>query len=287
MDTLEGIRRVAPHGFAAVDDHPHPEQLVRFLDEASAQASVRAYKNASIALMRLDGGQRALDVGCGLGDDLLRLASLVGAEGLVVGVDSSQVMLDHARRRTEGAGAPIELRTGTAYALGLADASFDAVRADRLLHFLEAPEAALAELIRVVRRGGRVVVSEPDYDTIAIDTSEPELTARLLDYRRRDGALRMPGRRLRRLFVDAGLEDIEATAHTGLVTDFLVAERMLSMTSSLRTTIRAGALTVAEALRWRAAASRDSQQGRFLLAMTVFTVGGTRANAGQGAIPVT
>jgi ubiquinone/menaquinone biosynthesis C-methylase UbiE len=260
-------------GFAAVDEDPDPADLVAFLD--AAQATAREYKERSYDLLRLAAGQRVVDVGCGAGDDLLRLAERVGADGRVVGVDASLTMLEVARRRVARATAPVELVHGSGNSLALPDCAFAAARADRVLHFLSEPETVMAELVRVVRDGGRVVVSEPDHDTNVLDTSEPALTARLLEYRRRHQQLPTPGRRLRRLFVDAALDDIEVVAVTGVVTSFAVADRLLWLTRSLRAAVEAGAISMADAVRWQTAVSRDDEDGRFFASMTVFTVGGT------------
>jgi len=273
MSMLQSGAAALRRGFAAVDADADPAALVAFLDEAQAMA--REYKQRSYDLMRLGPGQRVLDMGCGAGDDLVRLAERVGAGGRVVGVDPSRVMLEHARRRVAQAAAPVELVRGSAYALALPDRAFDAARADRVLHFLAEPERVIAELVRVVRDRGRVVVSEPDHDTIVLDTSEPALTARLLEHRRRQGHILTPGRRLRRLFAAAALGEIEVVALTGVATSFAVADRLLSLTPSLRTAVDAGAIGLADALRWRTAVTRDDEDGRFLAAMTVFTAGGT------------
>jgi ubiquinone/menaquinone biosynthesis C-methylase UbiE len=261
--------------FADVDGDAAPERLVSFLDEASQQASVRAYKEASFGLLRLARGSRVLDVGCGLGDDLVLLAPRVGPEGRLVGVDQSNVMLRAARARIGGLAVQVELHEGSTLALGMPDASFDAVRADRVLHFLEDGAGAINEMTRVARAGGRVVVSEPDHDTLVVDTSEPELMARILDWRRRRAQLPTPGRRLRRLFADAGLSEIEVVAHAGVVTSLAVAERLLGLGRMAQGAVAAGELSLVEALQWQAAAARDAESGRFLAAMTVFSVGGT------------
>lgn len=103
-------------------------------------------------------GQRLLDVGCGIGDAVLTLAALVGSTGQVVGVDTSEHMIQEARRRSEGTGLPVDYRVGDAQHLEFAEESFDGCYANRVFMYLEDPRLALMEMIRVARRGARIVV---------------------------------------------------------------------------------------------------------------------------------
>lgn len=102
---------------------------------------------------------RVADIGTGTGVLALELAAL----GLdVVGIDRSGGMLDAAREkwRAVEARAPgsVTFRDGDAHALPLDDASVDAAFAHMVLHSLEHPERAVAEMARVVRPGGRVIL---------------------------------------------------------------------------------------------------------------------------------
>jgi SAM-dependent methyltransferase len=101
---------------------------------------------------RVTPGTRLFDAGCGAGL-LALLASLRGAR--VTGLDASADLLAIARERLPGA----ELREGELEALPFADASFDAVTAVNSLFYAADMAAAMRELSRVVRPGGRVVVT--------------------------------------------------------------------------------------------------------------------------------
>lgn len=96
---------------------------------------------------------RALDAACGTGRHTVRLVKL-GHQTL--GVDRSEAMLAVARDRVPGA----ELRTGDLTDLPLEDASVDVAICALALTHLEDPAPAIAELARVVRPGGRVVLSD-------------------------------------------------------------------------------------------------------------------------------
>jgi len=98
------------------------------------------------------------DVGAGTGGVLLQLAR---AAGKVIGVDRSEKMLDVCRQRAAAAGLKnVELRLGDAERLPLADAECDAALSSMLLHHLKDPAAGVMEMARVVKPGGKVVVSD-------------------------------------------------------------------------------------------------------------------------------
>jgi SAM-dependent methyltransferase len=111
-------------------------------------------------------GMRCLDVGCGGGDVTFDLASLVGLTGLAVGVDVDATKIELARQDAEQvAVSNVEFRVGDiAGGLGAADdAEYDVVYARFLLTHLRDPVAAVAEMTRVLRPGGRLVVEDIDF----------------------------------------------------------------------------------------------------------------------------
>jgi ubiquinone/menaquinone biosynthesis C-methylase UbiE/DNA-binding MarR family transcriptional regulator len=97
------------------------------------------------------------DVGCGTGYLARVLAQRVAR---VICVDTSAAMLDKARDNLAGSTAALEFRAGAIEALPLGDAEVDAACAHMVLHHLPEPRQGLAEMARVVRRGGTVAALE-------------------------------------------------------------------------------------------------------------------------------
>lgn len=109
-------------------------------------------------------GAAVLEIGCGHGRTLAALARRVRG-GAVAGVDPSDVMVRHARRRlrAEIARGGAEVHRAEAARLPFADARFDAVLAVHVLHFWPAPLVELREIRRVLRPGGALVLGfRPD-----------------------------------------------------------------------------------------------------------------------------
>lgn len=97
-----------------------------------------------------------LDLACGSGVVARTVAPVVGPAGRVVGVDLRPGMLAVAAALPAAAGAPVEWREGDATALDLADGSFDLVLCQQGLQFFPDRPAALSEIRRVLKKGGRV-----------------------------------------------------------------------------------------------------------------------------------
>lgn len=107
-------------------------------------------------------GDRVLDVGTGPGYLALAASSLVGPGGVAVGIDASPEMIVRARELAARAGSAAEFRLASAAALPFEDGSFDVVVSRLVLHHLpgEVKTKALAEMLRVLRPGGRLLVAD-------------------------------------------------------------------------------------------------------------------------------
>jgi arsenite methyltransferase len=114
-----------------------------------------------VAFAAVEPGQTVLDLGCGAGIDLLLAAERVGPGGRVIGVDMGEAMLERARANIERAGvANVELHQATIEALPLADASVDHVVSNCVINLSPDKPAVFAEIHRVLRPGGRMLVSD-------------------------------------------------------------------------------------------------------------------------------
>ncbi len=178
----------------------------------SADERMAHSKQQSFERMHLQAGQRILDVGCGTGDDTLALATWVGAQGTVHGVDYDAAMIALAwqRCRAESVAATLSYHHANATALPWPDHYFDASRSDRIYQHLLDPVHAFDEQLRVTRPGGRVVVISGDWATLSIDSDEPEIESRYAHFVA-TLAVENPisGHCLRSLFAQRGVLDVQ------------------------------------------------------------------------------
>jgi demethylmenaquinone methyltransferase / 2-methoxy-6-polyprenyl-1,4-benzoquinol methylase len=114
------------------------------------------WRERAADLAALEPGGRALDVACGTGDLAIELARRVGPSGTVVGSDFSEPMLERARAKS----AAVTWEWGNALNLPYPDGGFDAATVGFGARNFSDLDRGLAEMARVVRPGGRVVVLE-------------------------------------------------------------------------------------------------------------------------------
>jgi ubiquinone/menaquinone biosynthesis C-methylase UbiE len=120
------------------------------------QQQLTAARTALLAAASLVEGEQVLDVACGTGLLTFEAARLVGPAGRVTGVDLSGRMIDAARRMP---GINVNFQRMDARKLDLPAASVDAVLCGLGLMYVPDPLAAVTEMLRVLRPGGRVALA--------------------------------------------------------------------------------------------------------------------------------
>lgn len=257
--------------FSHVDAAQEAAALIAALDEQASLPAIQRMRATTAELLRPRLGDRLLDVGCGTGEVVRALAGLVGAHGVVVGVEPSAKMLDEARRRTRDITLRVEFRSGEISQLDFDDATFDGVTCERVFQHLDTPGAALAELLRVTRPGGRIVVTDTDWGLHAIHGADPRLTSRAVECWASDAANGWSGRRLPGLFVDAGMRQPVVVADTITTTDGRRSTGQ-PFTTMAAAAERTGALSADEARTWLAQLAHAGAHGQFFWAVTMFAV---------------
>jgi ubiquinone/menaquinone biosynthesis C-methylase UbiE len=155
-----------------------PAFFIDFLEFLDNQESVKTGRNLSNQKLNISAGQKVLDVGCGIGGATIPIAEITGPTGLAAGVDLSSAMIEYAAKRT--ANRPgIEFRVSDACSVPYPDKFFDLARSERLFLYLPDRLAALKEMMRVVKPGGRVYLVDTDIDSTAVYSQNRALTRKM------------------------------------------------------------------------------------------------------------
>lgn len=225
-----------------------PDRIV-YMDTAAGTTAGMAYKQRFVAALDVGPGQAVVDIGCGPGTDLARLADAVGARGSVVGVDRDARMLAEARHRL----APhpnVELCLGDVHELPLADAGVDRARVDRVLQHVADPAKAVAEVRRVLRPRGLFGMAEPDWDTLAVADDDLETSRRFARFVAGQVRNATIGRDLARLCVQAGLRVRSVDPIAVLFRDFGTADQILGLRRNAARAVQAGKIAENDAEAW-------------------------------------
>lgn len=249
-----------------------------YVDPAYLEAAARLLapeKHRAHALMRLQAGSRALDVGCGPATDTIALAQQVGEKGRVVGVDFDAAMVAAANASAAEAGVSARMHhlRASATALPFPTETFDACHSERLLLHIANYPRAFADMLRVTRRGGWLVCTETDWGTLSIDHPDADIERRLARFKAEQSVHNgFAGRRLYRLFRQAGLHAIEVFASAYPITDPELARYLVRLAYIEQRALAEGVITAAELDQWRAGLAED-----FFCTLTLITVAGCKA----------
>jgi len=155
------------------------EETSRKVEALYLTPDVVTQRGRVLRALELREGERVLDIGSGPGLLANEMAALVGPIGRACGIDISEDMLAMSRKRC--ADKPwTEFKKSDATNLPYPDGSFDAAVSTQVYEYVADIPQALAELYRVIRPGGRVVVLDTDYDSLVIYTESQARMERVL-----------------------------------------------------------------------------------------------------------
>jgi ubiquinone/menaquinone biosynthesis C-methylase UbiE len=260
-------------GFEDVDQSADDRSFFQFLDLADQLPSIAEYRERMLDLCPVTDKSIVLDVGCGLGSEATRIACRLGKTGMAYGVDTSEAMITEARRRTRQSDLPLQFQTSDAQSLTFEDASFDVCRAERVFLYLENPAMAIAEMARVTRRGGHVIVFDFDYGTRFIDSDFAPMTRHIEALLAGDPRNPAIGRELPHLMRKAKLK-VDTIEPVTLLSTVAIARRVYA--AALARGVKTGVFTAVDVEAWWREQEAMEQDGRFYHAQHGYIVAASK-----------
>jgi ubiquinone/menaquinone biosynthesis C-methylase UbiE len=252
------------------------ERLSRRVEAMYPMRDFRRRRELVHGALRAAPGERVLDVGCGPGFYVAELLKRVGPGGAVVGVDSSPQMLGLAARRCEQRG-DAAFHEAEATSLPVDDAGFDAALSVQVLEYVPDVPAALAEMHRALRPGGRLVLWDVDWSTVSWHSADPDRMARVLHAF--DAHLAHPSlpRTLAAQLRSAGFAGVSAEGHVFATTE-LTPDAYGGAILPLIEQFVTGRQEIGEreARAWAAEQRELGERGEFFFACTQFCFSATR-----------
>jgi SAM-dependent methyltransferase len=266
----DSARVFTSSGWRDVDATGDAEFYVRYLDRA-ATGPLRAARREIINALDVRPDSSVLDVGSGVGEFLIELAEAVPGVR-AVGIDASETLVSTAKSRAEAAGVAVQFSVGDAEHLDFPDGSFDRVHCSRVLQHLDHPEMAVREMARVLSRGGRAAIIEPDFDTLMVDSDD--LATSTAVRKQAISGMRNPdmGRRLRRLLLDAGLTVPDLIAQALGPPNLAIAKAQFGLFDYLDAAVAAGDVSAEAAAAWREWLEASDARGYLFVASVAVRV---------------
>jgi SAM-dependent methyltransferase len=248
--------------YGDVDRSSDPTKAVEWQEYVDSWPQISAYKRRIIELMQ--DADRVLDIGCGPGGDVVAIGA-----GRCVGIDRSFTMCASAASR--GA-RTIQADAGNLpFASGVAHGAI----ADRVIQHVEDPAAVVNEIARTLRRGGRLVVADPDQESLSIHVpgARRETTAKVKELRRdvgyRNGTFVSS---LPAVLAAMGFADVSVDPYPLLLRDPADAFGLRSWPRHWRCV---GGFTDQDILDWEECVDA-SRSGGFIFSLTYLVVSGVR-----------
>jgi ubiquinone/menaquinone biosynthesis C-methylase UbiE len=255
-------------------DSTKAREMAEYFEKRSRYKDQKEINDALKDLLNPKNGDKILDVGCGTGILTRLIAPSLFPKGSITGIDISNQFIELARNHIQDLKykSIIKFDVGSAEKLPYPDEYFDAVFATRLLIHVDNPQQTIKELKRVVKKKGRIILADWDFDTLVVDHSNRLITRKIIHWRtdNKDGN-NWSGRQLFRLLKEQDLEEIAIKPVITIATD-----EDTSLTQSIFNgasgALEAHIITEIQHEAWIIELKKRLQEGAFFASIVYFLV---------------
>lgn len=252
-------------------------ETTRILDTAYQGADITLRRRMSFDALDIRPGEHILDLGCGPGLLTQELARAVGPDGTVTGIDPSPVMRDTAMERCANEPA-VQILDGTAQSLPLGDGSVDKAASLQVFEYLDDLSGPIAELHRILRPGGRVVISDMHWDSWVWSSDDRDRMQRMMAAWDSHLADRSVPEKLPEKLAAAGFGNIRTIpvtfCDTVMKPDGLARMMLILMVAYVQ---QNSLLPEAEVMAWQSEQLARAAEGRFFMSLTHYVTVADRA----------
>lgn len=242
----------------------------RKLERAYSSPEIVHQRYRALLALNMRPGEWFLDAGCGPGLLSEAVARQVGSEGRVLAVDRSDEMLKLAAERCREL-SWVELRKGKIQRFDEGDGLFDAVACTQVLLYVEDVAGALAEMHRVLKPGGRLVIVETDWRSCVLNSSDFVLTEAMI--KAWDDAVASPNLpvKLAPLLRSQGFDAVSVEAIPVLNTSLLEDGYSIDIIGWFaRKAVEQGVASEAQAQDWLQDLQEKSRRGEYFFCVNRF-----------------
>jgi len=270
---MEADRSYLAEGFVDVDCSEDAQVYAQCLNYIDTIPYFQEIKQKSYQYLHLKEADALLEIGCGVGNDLYRMAELVPKSCHLTGIDRSRRMIERAKEN------PL-FQTMHNLAFTVADgkslpfeaATFDRCRIDRTLQHIPNPQRVIEEVSRVLQPGGRLVVYDNDWSSFSLSLKETRLSRMVENYWCDAFVNGRIALHLKGYLLDAGFEAVTLYPSTLLLDTLSIADAVYDIEKTVMRMKREGVLGNKEAAEVMDTLRVESEEGKFLCVLTSYTV---------------
>jgi ubiquinone/menaquinone biosynthesis C-methylase UbiE len=242
------------------------ERIVIRLEQREEDPHIAHCRKTYFSKLPIAAAERILENGCGTGVVTRMLARQTELVGQIIGSDNSSELIKIARQRSieEGLQDQIVYTESDAHSLDFEDDSFDIVLADTLICHVLDPNKVFAEIVRVVKRDGLIVIFDGDYASLSFEYTPDPALGKTMDEALRQTAYANPNimRKLPGMLLEYGMELVEIIPHV-LIEVGAASDRLSFIDTHTHHTPQTGLVTEKQMDIWLAWQYRAMKEGHF------------------------